>query len=728
TTLVHGPMRDRLFDIACTFAVKLQRNDAAGTEVIVKLFDRARISSDTPQQRVRYLSAHAQYLRIGKDAAAELALHQQILSEPALRAVSVAGKSGASTAAAEAEANIIELLKANPTIYAAYEARAAEKLAAIIAKPDIAPADLLAVADEYPIDKTGFAALRQAAEILERQGQARESVQTLRRLLQHARSKDERIHSLESLARIYAAMPGQLELAIVRLKQAAELDPRKVLSKPIAVNKTTVIINEPLDSALASLKIHRNGLAGQALPTFKLPNGIENPGKSPLLPAETVNGIKAIIRQQQPVARTDRIVALKTDSKIVQFQSGSIKPLNSPVKVDEVPIGCAYGGDILVVVSQAGITAIHRDSGGEAWRFALPSLPAAELAGEGIASGESELVPDDADVPAQVNLAMRDPRLNVRGRQIIINGQARFGMVALEADEENPPDEGGPERIAHFRVLSDRVVFATNEGRVVCLDLGKGTLLWQARLSDQSLRHFQAIDDFVVVSVKDAIENSDVFVLDTIGGRIVKHIRYTVDHIRSTQPQGQLVNLVLSGDGVLVLMMTNRLEGIDLFDPAAPKVQQKPQAEPAFLLSAGPEQLVITDDRVLALYLSGSGQQSVRAYELRSLRPLRTGDAGIEASFASGVAANNERGQALSIRTAGAAFYIVGPKSLAAYHLDKGWDWKALLMEQRDRGASRDMFVTQDYCVLLHVPAGANVNAPKVPRIQLSAYSRAVVD
>ncbi len=730
-SLARGPTRDHLFEITSTFAVKLQRNDAGSSELIRQLFERARDAADSPQQHVRYSIAHAQFLARNEDLANATTLYQDILSHPTWRPVPVTGASGASTAAAEAEAAIIELLKRNTTIYTAYESKAAAKLAAVMAGGKPSADDLLAIADEYPIDKSGFEALRQASINYEDQSRPHDAVRALRRLLQHAHTADDRAPALESLARIYAGLPGQLDLAIVRMRQAAEINPGRKLSKPISSGPDQTISNDTYQNAVALLRTHRNALTGKALPSFKLPSSLKNADKPPLLPAESLAGVTGIIPQDTPGNRTDRVVVLQGDKGVTQIPAGTLTPMHKPVKVDGTPFGCAYSDELLIVVGTEGIVAIDaRTDRGEVWRAKLNALPAVELSIDAATSVAGPINNEDGDVVIDGPMVQRQmiirngQRIVVQGGGIVrINGRIMLG----QAPDQEVRDENGPERIMYFQVLSDRVVIATSQGRVASFDLGNGNLAWQSRPMDQVPTRFLAIDDFVVASSSDGM-SSDVFVLDGISGKTFRHINYDM---RANSNQ-ELKNLALSPDGVLVSMLREHLEAVDLFD-ANPTTVHSPAStngEPAFSLSNFPDQLVVADERVLALFTSASGTQSVKAYDLRTMKPMKMRDSKgnntIDASYPSGAQANPDRVQgSISIHAVGPAFYIFGPRSLMAYHLDnEEVHWNAPPMS--DVGVGRDFVITQEYAVLLNGPRG-NEATNKLTALQISAYSRAVV-
>lgn len=734
--LRRGEQRDRLFEICCSFAIKLQKTtvgsgdaSAANKEmvaVIRKLYDRARDAADRPPQQVRFRLALATLLRALKEDAAELALHQEILANPDWRTAPVAGRNGASTAATEAELAIAELIeRSGDSIYATYEARAAERLAAATKGSKDGDA-LLAIADEYPTSKSSTQALALAAEDFEAT-QPRKAAQTLRRLLKRDLPEDRRLATLESLARTYLATPGQIDTAIVRLQQAAKLNGTATLARPISLPDGRTLEKMSYAAAQQMLQRYRTDAATRALPMFGvLPSSTAaDPSTPPLQPAVEIGAASAIVDQQPGAARHDRIVAYTTNNAIAQYPVGAKQPLGRPVPFDEQPVGCAYSGDTLIVVGPTQAMAISADGEKTVWKLSLGSLPGAEVATA--ARDEQTAASGDATDDDIVQQQLRIQTLTIRANRMGING-------AVDLDDEAAVVAGGAERISGCRVLSDRLVLGTTSGRVISLELATGHATWQTRPSDLPIRHFLASEDFVAVSYTDqnpsGVPSTEVVVLDAITGQITLRDNY------DGQNNGkQLVNLALSRDGVLVAMLPRGLRARDLYDPKTPEWKQDNIGNPMndglpLSMSIGPEQMVITDDRVLVMFRSQQGQQSVRAYKLRDqLRPMKirnekTGQEN-DIPFMPRTESNPNDNVALHIRAAGPMFYIFGQKSLAAYHLDNPqsqW-WPST----KNMPIARDLVLTQDYAVLVtQTPANPNAAATRVQAVSLQMYSRAI--
>ena len=143
-----------------TFPEKLRKqfednpNTVTGTEDVATingLYDRAASAANNPQQQVNYRLSRADFANHQHDAATELKLLQEILAEPTWRSVAVVRENAGSPmqAANVAEAQIDELKKNFPGVYAPVQAEAAKAFADAQTTAD--PAKLLAVARRIPI-------------------------------------------------------------------------------------------------------------------------------------------------------------------------------------------------------------------------------------------------------------------------------------------------------------------------------------------------------------------------------------------------------------------------------------------------------------------------------------------------------------------------------------------------------------------------------------------------
>ncbi|MGN6626451.1 MAG: outer membrane protein assembly factor BamB family protein, partial [Tepidisphaeraceae bacterium] len=374
--LSSGPLRDRLFEILCTAATKVQKNDTPSPQVLSELFDRAKLAAATPQQQVRYRLTQAAYFRKTGDADAEIALDQQILADPALRSASASDKNGMSTAGAIAENAINELIQLHgQQVYAAYESQAYQRLTAAKQATAVDPETLLAIADEFPASQQALDALTLASDRFEQLHEPRQATQTLRRLLKRGLSNERKLLVLEALARNYLAVPNQLDMAIVRLRQAKAITADAKLDRPLTLGDGRTLNDMTLAQAVVMLQQYRDTAIKASLPRVGLVATADggDPGKPVFATPIDLGPAASVVRQQDDLGRNDRVVVLTPDNSIVAYDTTSAKPLMLPVAFGETPLGCGYVGNTLVVIGPTHAVAI--DAGGKTlWQVALNSL------------------------------------------------------------------------------------------------------------------------------------------------------------------------------------------------------------------------------------------------------------------------------------------------------------------------------------------------------------------
>jgi outer membrane protein assembly factor BamB len=585
---------------------------------------------------------------------------------------------------------------------------------------------LIELADAYPATPAAGRATADAAAAYEHGRQYRAAGQTLRRLLKHPDA--DRAATLESLARVYLNMPGQLDAAIVRLDQLKQLAPAGRIVRPVTLEDGREIKDASYAQLSTELRAHRKSLVDAALPTFGLrPTSGGGPVKKPeLLPPEKLAGVAGIIDQAARV-RPDRVVIWQDDNKINQVAAGGVAPMHPPVPLPGRPRSATYAGDTLIAAGAGAISAVS-PTGSLLWQVPINNLPDAEIARNDVAPDaepvkDKDAARDDDEVLREV--AQQQLRIQVR-RGRIVGNRMNLGLNNLDVDPPGGDNEAGEEQIGAVAVLSDRVVFATGRGRVAAIDLTTGRVAWQMRPGEAALRKMAASEDFVVVATGDDNGSVDMVVLDTMTGQTVRRTTYDAGR------QGRFINLALSPGGTLVTMLANKLIGRDLYDPAAAGWERPASAninDPAFAGSVGQKQLVISDDRVLAV-ATAAGQQHVRAYDLATGKPVMAQgakpDAPVEAAFTAASTGASGNDSAVSVATVGPAFYVYGPAALTSYHLDKkDWRWSAKV-GATIRGTFRDLLLAKDYAVLVNVDNLANNNADKVPAVQLNVFSRAL--
>ncbi|MDB5328278.1 MAG: Pyrrolo-quinoline quinone repeat-containing protein, partial [Phycisphaerales bacterium] len=721
SSLTPGALRDRFFESTIGYATKLQReeNDPA---LINSLFDRAAAAANSPMQQVRYRVSRAAFLHQKGDIAGELSLHQQILARADWRSVPAAGKGVPSSAGAEAEAAVTELVRQNgPQIYASYEVAAADAFANAQKTTPTDPDALLAIADEYPGSRLTPDALTSAADRFEETHQPRRATQTLRRLLKRDLSNERRQIALQALARNHLAVPYQAAIAQVRLRQAKAFAPDAKLTAPLLLPDGKPLAVTTVADALTEIEKYRSDAQLRLLPKLGIPPAVVGKApQPPLRPAVEVALASAIVEQQADLVRNDRVIAYGLDHRVGVIAGDSGKVSWTSVNAEDTPVGCGFVGDTLIVVAGPEVTAV--DGGGKLlWKTALTVLPTIDVA-PGAPVSETASKDEDA-LPPQIFIDRRG-RLN---RQNFRGGFRRMINPVDVVDKDTPTS--GAERILQYRLLSDRVVVGTSLGRVVALDLATGVPVWQTRASDLPVSRLLSNDDFIAVSFADPPASSSVVVFDAVTGQTLLNKVYDGNSL----PQaGGLVNMALSPDGVLITMLSSRLIGIDLYDLGSGDWKQDAtrlkNGEAPFITSGQDGQLVFAGDRVLTVYRSNGGAQSARAFSLRTLKPITAPDprTGQFAEVPYGPKGSDPEGAPLSIAASGSHFYLWGPRSLAQYDLDHPEQIAWFASQGVGRGPTRDVVLTQDYVLQINQMGSQNLAAPALPTVQLAMYSRAV--
>ena len=721
-----GPTRDRVFADALTFARKLarERDGKAETPAMADaLFDRAAAAAATPSQQVRHRLSRAQFTHIIRDFAAELALYQQILDDPALRRVTVNEEPSTASAGEIAERAISDLIRKNgPRIYTLIEQSAAQSLAAARGNND--PAVFVEIARRFPNSSTAPKALLAAADAYETRGDPRQAAQILRQLYFKHPGFPNHFLVLESLARNYLAMPNHLEAAISRLAQAVKLPGEPRLTRPLKLPDGTLLNDMTFADAVGHLRQYaaRTAARQAALPDMGLP--VRREHDRPFLP-ESPDSVTApismIVTQHPDSFRADRLIAWTANTGISVYESGSSQPIVRCPEFLDAPAGAAWVGNRAVVHGNHVIALIDPSGGKLAWKVQLQSLaPVADIAGDRVVD---ETDGEDA-APGPIAPAPQDDgRIVIQGnRQIIL----RNGRVLPVVPQPPQIDPAAPEQFMNVVATADRIVAATSAGRVLAIDPATGQIAWQSRLLDNGpADRLLATEDFTVVRVTNGT-TVQLVVLDTYGGQVLN--RWSFNIVSGQSPQ----NMALSAGGVLVYTMSDRIRGKDLYEPAYPAGQEftwetrssNPANRGGGALFAGlnqPGQLRISQDRVIALSDSG---RFVRVYSLDNGKPINTaGSDAAEVPLSTGYDPGRDIQNlaSVSIHLAGPMLYIRGPQSLQAYNLDHTNEkWTGLLPSPAN---VRDILIARSGLILINDPLSAGVNDQSTA-LQLLVYSR----
>jgi outer membrane protein assembly factor BamB len=706
--LRSGEARNRLFLDALSFAQKLASTETAGTDSgrrAAEMFARARMAADTPVQQVQWRLALAKHLTQNAPAEA-LELYQQILLDPKMRPVAVS-QGGTATVAAEqaAETAIADLIRHHGnSVYAVIEERATAELEAAADNPE----QLIEVARRYPNANAAPRAMLAAAAAHEERQQYRAAAQVLRQAFFRNPPSAQKAEILEALARNDLRLPHRADAAVARLTQAARLRPGATLNRPLQLPDGRTLENLAYASAAEEVRRYVARVAEDRLPTFALPSHAENlqyrkehkKQIRPFLPVESsdiVAGIDRLIVPPHLHARHDRVVAWSDASGLSIFAVGNNKPLATSRVTAAAPVMCAWSGDELLVWSQeeVALVTIEDNQIRTLWKTRLDDLPKIEVATLGTAEEES------------VEIVGAGER--IRQRQIRRMVQA-----------EPPPAPAGPETISIVSLLEDRIVAATNTGRVLALDHASGALIWQVRPTQARPARLATSDDFVALKATDH-RGAHILVFDSFRGEMRFNRSFGVD------PAQQPVNLAVSPDGTLVWTTPDAIYTRDLFDPSAdrrPVLVRPAEAGRPFENMGLPEHLIINEGRIFAV---SDGGRFVRLHSLEDGRPIRIPAQGreIDALLATNLPPG---GGQVWLRPTGVRLYVITQSSLVAYHLAHGGDeWRRLTTSlQSDIGAAtRGAFIGKDYVVLLDELSGNRlVNNRAAPTYRINAFSR----
>lgn len=692
-----GPARERVFSAAITFARKLLsdpqtiKSQKHRQDWTSSYLARAALSAQTAGQQVEQRLLRARLAELIGDVPGEMALHQQILDDPELRAVGV----GNSTAADVAERAIDRLIKrAGRSIYEQVESRAGEALRAAMSTSDVE--SLVEVAEQYPNSRACIEASLAAARLLEAADQPLAAALLLRKTL--TREIDDRLRARvhESMARNYLRLPNRREMAIAQLRLAARLAGGESLSAPLVLDDGGQIEGMTLAQALKTVQASRVASVEQSLPDFNLTvvtaaNRDQVRHAEPFGPASSqvvLESVEALAVPLPGTERHDRLVVWSKNSLRV-LSAETLKPVCELSGVTASPIGCGWQDDTLVFWTRQEVFCVDASSGTIRWQTSLKDLGGLHLLGEDLASGEA-----DDEVPAALNVQM------IR----------RVPVALVPNAGQNPP-----EQIVHFRLLSDRVVFGTSLGRLACLNLRGGSVAWQNRLGFSVAQVIESTDDFVVGLQREDFRLASLVALNATTGRVV--YRHT---LAQTNGIG-IANFALGADGMLVYVTPDRLIGKDLHDPSEqPTFQTDRSASEGvvFLNTVMRGQLVIADGRVLVWSFAGTQQQAVRAYSLADGKPMKFVDP--KTKKETPVRFNPEAGTSPgTIRVVGNRLYLVGQRNLVCYDIETGVkQWARHVNNRKGAWSCRDVLVGRDYLIAIDE---VGVNGAK---LELNCFNR----
>ncbi|HTW94191.1 MAG TPA: hypothetical protein VMD30_05335, partial [Tepidisphaeraceae bacterium] len=755
-TMPIGATRDRIFADALSFAARLSRRPHPSIDLIDELFSRAGAAATSDTQQVTWRMEQARFARqTADDLPTAVRLYQHILADPHLRTVPVPSDSaggqnddaGATQAGIAAQDIIQQILSQSggKAAYAPFEAQAVAQFDAARASQDAQK--LLQISTEFPNSSVELPALRAAADTFETQGQPRQATQTLRQIYLQTASNDPigRARVLEAMARNYLHLPDRLDAAVSRMNQAAQLAASLPLVKPLALPDGSTLTRMTLADAAAAMQKVASAVSSAHLPIFGFPSHAvqrqyeRRYDKAPVLlredPSLSIGGIDELVRPLPEFSRFDRLVTWTQGSGLAIYPTYASTPSGSCPDCDVAPTGCAWvappttrpGGDDLLAWTPSSLLLMDGNTAATQWKLNVATLPSLDVM--------AEVQPDQ---PMPVGPIINPGGGIIRGR-IIIGPNARVivrgglvinGPINLPMQLAPMPLKAAPaaaESISGVTPVGDLAIVRTSNGRVACVSLEKGDILWQMRLADHQVDRILADDDFTVVKVTD---NNDVelVVLDTGSGRLLARRGFSIDS--GTYP----VNFALGDDGTLAYTTPDQLFIYDLYELKTdqsfgdPKgvTPQTQDTQNLFNAMVGDHQLLIHDGLVLAVCQNGG---FVRGYSEQNGQLRQYYDGSQQQTpmvLTTGTA--NQPDTALAL--AGQYFYAWSAANIVGYNIEHPYiNWSpAVDPDPPVTDRYHELFIGKDALVLLDDPgsvtAQPNDDAGSSASCRVRAYSR----
>jgi len=680
-----GSSRDRAFEDALSFARRsAQKNEnPAQTD---RFFDLAQSAANSPSEQVKYRLARADFdwTRPTRDAAAAIALYQEILCNADFRAIPMPDPitSNASTAGDIADAAVSKI-KQTPDgqlAYEKYETLAAQKLADAKAASD--PDQLLEVARAFPDARITEQVMMTAAGMYENRGNSKMATQVLRQILRMHQSETP-VDVLEALARNYLRMPGHLDVAVGGMQRAAAISPDQMLIQPMTLPSGAVLENVSLGSACEYLMRYEAEISLESLPDLRLPTHEQarayraqmgqwaSPFQSPAASAK-IDGVDAMIAPLEDFTRKDRIIAWSGANGLAVYGIGGATPLFTSAGISSAPSGAAWLAGGLLIWTDETMSLLDANTGAQKWAVDFSKLPRITAAG----------------------------------------------------DNDDNQQANGPDGILQVVPTSERVIATTTAGRLLAIDLRQGHILWQMR-SGNSSTTMVASDDFAVIRYADGqavnLEAYNAATGDPVGKK-----SFGID--TGNVP----INLALAADGTLVYTLPAQICIQDLFQANLTPQGMDPQhmtdvpqnQVPIFQGSGQPEpdQLLIHSGRIFAVASSG---KEVRIY------PLEGGDLWVYhsrgGSTTSGVFATDSTSPAVHLKISGNYLFCFSPRNLIAYRVDPPTEhWESYFDPTKATNYQQVIF-GRDYLSLIDRPSQPLSESNRAGnKVTLSFFNRAV--
>lgn len=710
-----GPERDRLFNVALAFA---QKSNARGTDegraLAKEFYARAGVAAASPAQQVNLRLSRAQDAAEAEDYDTVVRMYQEILSDAAMRAVSLThDQTGATQAAVVAQREIGQVIRdKGRSIYRPFEEAAAAALQQANEDADA----LIAVAREYPNSTAAATALTAAARNYEKAGNHRLATQTLRQVAYDYPESFDKARGLEAMARNYLAMPNRIEVATARLAYGVRAAGNPKLEKDLLIpGGETIPAGTTFADAVKTLRSHTAAARNVELPDFKLPSrdwAKKNPGRSPFAPPSpetTITSVSSLVVPERDRPRHDRVITWSPQNGLAVYAVGQNTPIGATDAITGSPVHAAWLDSGLLVAAQREIALLHRETAEPIWVARLPELPAVEY-----------VIDRTAAPPREQQPIVRQQEVVLRGRRAQRLQVVNNWVVAQELLAAPKPIEG-PERIMQVSVTDDRVLATTSTGRLLALDLATGNLAWQTRLLDNlPIDRIVANSDFAVART---ITDSDVqlVVLDTYGGKLITR------RVFATSTANVPVNFALAPDGTLVYALPDRLCAKDLYEPGDQLTWEATGQTPGrriFQNAIHPDQLKIADGRVLIVSNEGTDKPFVRLHSLETGRPIRyaQGPGGQEIDAPLQTEATGTEVRLFLHRP---YLYVMSQQMVIAYNLDRPDETWRGSVEPLIPHNMADVLIGRNHLLLLDASTARPDGRVGISSFIAHAYSRA---
>ena len=727
-TIPAGPIRDRIFNTAMSFAGKLAKRNGQN-DLIARLYDRAGAMASSPQQQVSYRLNRARWSRDVQNAPSQVKLLSEILADTRWRSVPVSDGTGSPTsAAAVAERSINEAMKRNVNVFAPFEQLAVAAFNAARASGEASA--MLEVAQVYPNSTIAPQAMLTAAEAYEVAKNPRQSVQVLRQMYFKYPNHPQKLQVVESLVRNYLQIPNRLDAAAARIAQAASINASAKLTQPVTLPDGRELKNVSYAEVQQALRQYRRGADAKLLPTLHASIlGRSSDGKpidilQPEVKETTLTKVTELLIPEREFSRPDRVVVSTADGSLAAYKPGETTPLFSVPNLREDVIGVAWLGENLLAFTPARLMLVNSATGETMWDSPVAGIPNIEVAAGGNSedgTGDAVDNPDPSPDDAQAEGLQIDGELRINGNNVVIRNR-RGGAVMINGRPvqnnafglRQAQQAGGAEAIATVKVLADRIVFSTTSGRVMAIESSSGRTLWQARVADRTPDRLLASEDFVIATLSLAEGMpTRVITLDAVSGQLIN--RRSV----GDQQKGSLLNAAISSDGKLVYLLRDELCVKDLYapgdEPTFVRRGQRGESAGGFAGAVQPQQLVVDEDKIFVITNNG---QFARVYSLDSGDMIMPGNRRVSDESEVGLPTKGSEWTS-KLLVAGQRFYCIGLRGIVAYNMDReGEEWKDDSLHYDSSWMLRQVIPAQDFLLAVEEEVTRPANNRQRPRVR----------